>query len=206
MGYDADLSFLFYTPTRIVFGANSANDVAVELQNLGCTKAVIVADPFLHAKTDIIAKIEKKLGAMSVGVFSEIPSDSGVHVINKGYAFAKSRGSLLLFLQGHPEYEERTLLKEYQRDVLRFLSGQQSNYPTLPVGYFGPEATALLNAFRSDVDAGRLAEPAASFPFLAVAATLSSNWRAPAARLYANWLGYVAERKQVAGIQNRRAL
>jgi homoserine O-succinyltransferase len=121
-------------------------------------------------------------------------------------AFAKSRGSLLLFLQGHPEYEERTLLKEYQRDVLRFLSGQQSNYPTLPVGYFGPEATALLNAFRSDVDAGRLAEPAASFPFLAVAATLSSNWRAPAARLYANWLGYVAERKQVAGIQNRRAL
>jgi alcohol dehydrogenase len=93
MGYDADLSFLFYTPTRIVFGANSANDVAVELQNLGCTKAVIVADPFLHAKTDIIAKIEKKLGAMSVGVFSEIPSDSGVHVINKGYAFAKSRGA-----------------------------------------------------------------------------------------------------------------
>jgi hypothetical protein len=64
----------------------------------------------------------------------------------------------------------------------------------------------MLNAFRSDVDAGRLVDPAAAFPFVAVAATLTSDWRAPAARLYSNWLGYVAKRKQVAGTRSRYAL
>ena len=56
-------------------------------------------------------------------------------------AFVKERGSLLLFFQGHPEYEGTTLLKEYRRDVGRYLNAQQPHYPTLPVGYLSPEAT-----------------------------------------------------------------
>src|SRR2546429_8228110 len=32
----------------------------------------------------------------------------------------------------YPEYEDTTLLKEYRRDVGRYLSGQQSYYPRLP--------------------------------------------------------------------------
>jgi alcohol dehydrogenase class IV len=93
MAYSDDLSFIYFSPTRVVFGANTAGDAGVELRNLGCTKAVIVADPFLHQKTDIIKKIEKALGSACVGVFSDIPADSGVHVVNSGYEFAKSRGA-----------------------------------------------------------------------------------------------------------------
>jgi len=37
-------------------------------------------------------------------------------------AFVKERASLLLFFQGHPEYEGTTLLKEYRRDVGRYLN------------------------------------------------------------------------------------
>jgi len=93
MAYSDDLSFLFFSPTRVVFGVNSSNDAGVEMQNLGCAKAVIVTDPFLYEKTDIVKKIEKALGSMCVGVFSDVPSDSGVHIVNKGYEFAKSRGA-----------------------------------------------------------------------------------------------------------------
>jgi alcohol dehydrogenase len=93
MAYSEDLSFLFYTPTRIVYGVNSANDAGVELQNLGCNKAVIVTDAFLYEKTDIVKKVEKVLGSMCVGVYSDVPADSGLHVVNRGYEFAKGRGA-----------------------------------------------------------------------------------------------------------------
>src|SRR4029077_8108620 len=64
-------------------------------------------------------------------------------------AFVRHEQSLMLFFQGHPEYEDRTLLKEYRRDVGRYLNGQQSHYPTLPHGYLSPEASALLEAFKA---------------------------------------------------------
>jgi alcohol dehydrogenase class IV len=93
MPYSEDLSFLFYSPTRVVFGANSSNDVGVELRSLGCSKAVIVTDPFLYEKTDIVKMVEKALGPACVGIFYDVPADSGVHVVNKGYEFAKSKGA-----------------------------------------------------------------------------------------------------------------
>jgi aldehyde dehydrogenase (NAD+) len=93
MAYTEDLSFLFYSPTRVVYGVNSANDVAVELRNLGCAKALVVTDRFLMETTDLVKKIEKSLGDMCVGVFADVPSDSGVHAVNQGYQFAKSRGA-----------------------------------------------------------------------------------------------------------------
>ena len=35
--------------------------------------------------------------------------------------FAKDNNSLFLFVQGHPEYEAETLLREYRRDIGRYL-------------------------------------------------------------------------------------
>ena len=42
----------------------------------------------------------------------------------------------LVFIQGHPEYDARALTREYRRDVLRFLLGEQVGYPDLPFHYF----------------------------------------------------------------------
>src|SRR6185312_16094886 len=61
--------------------------------------------------------------------------------------FTKQARSLFIFFQGHPEYEEVTLLREYRRDVGRFLRGQQAHYPTLPHEYFPSQAIEMLNAF-----------------------------------------------------------
>jgi alcohol dehydrogenase class IV len=93
MDYPDDLSFLFYSPTRVVFGKNSSSDVGVELQNLGCSRAVMVTDPFLYEKTEVVKKIERFLGSLCVGVFHDVPYDSGVHTINAGAEFARSRGA-----------------------------------------------------------------------------------------------------------------
>ncbi len=120
--------------------------------------------------------------------------------------FAKSGKNLMLFFQGHPEYEERTLLKEYRRDVGRFICGQQDRYPKLPAGYFGPEARALLIDFEQKLIAGKLKEPLAAFPFSAVAALLVNTWSESATRFYANWLAYVVACKQNSTAAAPRAL
>ncbi|MGH9344101.1 MAG: homoserine O-acetyltransferase/O-succinyltransferase family protein, partial [Terriglobia bacterium] len=65
--------------------------------------------------------------------------------------FAKRQGeSLFVYLQGHPEYGARTLLKEYRRDVRRFLNHERETYPSMPEGYFDADAAKLLADFREN--------------------------------------------------------
>jgi homoserine O-succinyltransferase len=106
--------------------------------------------------------------------------------------FVRDAGSPMVFLQGHPEYDQRTLLKEYRRDVLRCLGGEQPHYPTLPVGCFDAAARAQLEAFAEAAQARPRRAEAAQFPYEAVARGLTNTWRAPAARLYSNWLESLA--------------
>ena len=110
--------------------------------------------------------------------------------------FTKQTSSLLVFFQGHPEYEETTLLREYRRDVGRFLRGQQAHYPTLPQGYFGPAALELLSAFETRARAAPDAELLANFPLNPIAATLRNSWGAGATGIYRNWLALLASRQK----------
>jgi len=112
--------------------------------------------------------------------------------------FIKQQRSLLVFFQGHPEYEVRTLLKEYQRDVGRFISGEYQEYPQVPVGYFNPEALTLVLEFERRLRAGELADPLAAFPFAALAASIEAAWLAPAGQIYKNWLSLITTRKSAA--------
>ena len=83
--------------------------------------------------------------------------------------------SLMLFFQGHPEYEDTTLLKEYRRDVGRFLDGRQPHYPTVPRGYLPSAAVGLLEEFRQRAHAQRAPQLLKEFPFAAVASALGSS-------------------------------
>jgi homoserine O-succinyltransferase len=105
--------------------------------------------------------------------------------------FLKQGRSLLVFFQGHPEYERSTLLKEYRRDVERYASGQQAYYPTLPSGYFSSEATASLDAFRECAEeTPSAARP--NFPYTSVLAGVQNSWRTAAIQIYNNWLSVLA--------------
>jgi homoserine O-succinyltransferase len=109
--------------------------------------------------------------------------------------FTKQSSSLLVFFQGHPEYEETTLLREYRRDVGRFLRGQQAHYPTVPHGYFPPEALELLAAFETRARAAPGADLFSDFPVNEIAATLKNTWSVGAAGIYRNWLALLASRR-----------
>jgi aldehyde dehydrogenase (NAD+) len=92
MEYPADLSFLFTSPTKVVYGAGSSRDVGIELAGLGCRRALVVTDDFL-SRTDIVAGVVSSLGAACAGVFSDVPPDSGVHAVNAGADLGRARGA-----------------------------------------------------------------------------------------------------------------
>ena len=110
--------------------------------------------------------------------------------------FVKKRNQcLFVHFQGHPEYGSRTLLKEYRRDVKRYIRGERETYPTMPKGYFDADAARILAKFQEKVLAHRHETLIREFPEAAVAESLEHTWRAPAVCLYSNWLRYVASRK-----------
>lgn len=117
--------------------------------------------------------------------------------------FLKHTRSLLVFLQGHPEYEPTTLLKEYRRDVGRFVRGQQEHYPTQPKGYFSLAATARLDAFERQARALRSEETLVNFPTLDRNEYMGDRWGGAAAQLYSNWLTLLAgARRKVEAISS----
>ncbi len=89
MPYDANLNFVFWSPTKIVFGENTALEVAIEAENLKCKKVLIVTDKDLVKNTNIPEKIKKALGSLCVGIFSDVEPDSGLHIVNQGAKVGK---------------------------------------------------------------------------------------------------------------------
>jgi aldehyde dehydrogenase (NAD+) len=92
MAYDSDLSFNYFGPTKIVFGVDSSKDVEIEMSSLGGTKAVVVTDKGI-INAGLIDHIVKALGNKCAGVFSDVPQDTGVEVVDAGAAFAKKNGA-----------------------------------------------------------------------------------------------------------------
>jgi homoserine O-succinyltransferase len=110
--------------------------------------------------------------------------------------FVKQRQkSLFVYFQGHPEYGARTLLKEYRRDIKRFLRQERETYPTMPHGYFDPAATRLLTEFQETALAHPAEEQMLFFPEKILAEGLQNTWQSSATCIYRNWLQYVSSRK-----------
>ena len=107
----------------------------------------------------------------------------------------EKKKSLFVHFQGHPEYGTRTLLKEYRRDIRRFLAKERETYPTMPFAYFNATAAQLLNEFQQQALAGGQEDLMATFPDTIVGESLQPVWQPNAASIYRNWLQYLASRK-----------
>jgi homoserine O-succinyltransferase/O-acetyltransferase len=134
----------------------------------------------------------------------------GYHVLYRSAdtgadVFAKHGDCLDIFFQGHPEYEPETLLREYRRDVGRFLAGEMDSYPEMPCGYFDSDAVADLAEFRQKALRDRDLNLLPNFPMAKVGERLSHPWHEPAVRIYANWMSYLADCKYTSLTRNGRA-
>ena len=113
-------------------------------------------------------------------------ADAGVHL-----AVSADRFRLIL-LQGHPEYDTTSLLKEYKREVLLYATGGRGDYPPFPENYLRPQLQAVLNEHRRQVVAAKTrGAPIPEFPEELVAAGLDNTWHDTAEAVIENWIGKV---------------
>jgi homoserine O-succinyltransferase len=97
------------------------------------------------------------------------------------------------FVQSHPEYFSDTLLREYRRDVRRFLDGESDTYPCMPRGYFSATHAGVLAAFSRHARNNRSAATFAAFPEIRLGPESAQTWTSTARVLTANWTRNVLE-------------
>lgn len=112
--------------------------------------------------------------------------EAGVHLA------VSPDGFRIVFFQGHPEYDDISLLKEYKREVLRYYRGERDDYPPHPEHYFYPAVQPLLAAYAEHVKiAKRDNLPLLPMPEAEIIEHLDITWRDSAKAVFNNWLGKV---------------
>jgi homoserine O-succinyltransferase len=115
-----------------------------------------------------------------------IGKDSGVHLATSADGFR------IVFFQGHPEYDDISLLKEYKREVLRFYRGDCADYPPYPENYFNETVQEIFTDYGQKVTAAKLnQQPFPEFPEAAVSKYIDNTWRDTAKAVFNNWLGKI---------------
>jgi len=111
---------------------------------------------------------------------------AGVHLA------VSADGFRLVYFQGHPEYDINSLLKEYKREVVRFINAERDDYPPYPENYFTPEVVEILKAYEREVIGARSEQRAPpEFPENRLEALVENTWTDTGKAMFNNWLGLV---------------
>jgi homoserine O-succinyltransferase/O-acetyltransferase len=95
----------------------------------------------------------------------------------------------VVLVQGHPEYDPSSLLREYHRDVRRYAQYERDEPPILPLHCVAAEDWDELKHLHDVIVGGkRDPELVAAYPFNEVGARAPWGWHGVAERLYANWV------------------
>ena len=110
--------------------------------------------------------------------------------------FVKQENSLFVFFQGHPEYETDTLLREYRRDVGRYLSNEASAYPPVPRGYFDSGIEGAFAALRENAASFTRDQLLDEMATIMKTIRIDNAWKSTATLMYGNWLNYLCACKE----------
>ncbi len=131
-----------------------------------------------HSRWNEIAREQFEEAGMHVLVDSE---DAGVHLA------VSADGFRLVCMQGHPEYDINSLLKEYKREVMLYQKGERADYPPFPAHSLNVKARAILEEYEDRIAAGETRE----FPEDTLFPLLDNTWRDTARNMIGNWIGRV---------------
>jgi homoserine O-succinyltransferase len=120
------------------------------------------------------------------GIDTLVTSDiAGVHLAVSSDMFR------FIYFQGHPEYDRHSLLKEYKREVSRYLLGEITDYPPVPERYFEPTAQPVLDDFREQAERHREPGLLQYFPEKELVHHADNTWSDTGKTLVNNWMGMV---------------
>jgi homoserine O-succinyltransferase len=97
-----------------------------------------------------------------------------------------------VYFQGHPEYDAVSLLKEYKREVSRFLDGELDMPPPYPENFFSDEAMAIAGKYIDEcINASAAVDVTPNFPEEALTQHVHNTWGDTGKAIVNNWLGLV---------------
>jgi len=136
-----------------------------------------------HSRFNEVFRSDIEAAGLRVLVESEM---AGVHLATS------SDGFRVIYFQGHPEYDNISLLKEYKREVLRFIHAESDQYPPYPKDYFGEKTLQLLDIYKQRViSAAIIDRPGFEFPESEIIQSLDITWHDTTKAVFNNWLGRV---------------
>lgn len=136
-----------------------------------------------HSRYNEVFRKEMEAAGLKVLVESE---EAGVHLAVSRDLFR------VVYFQGHPEYDDISLLKEYKREVLRYFFGDRADYPPFPEHYFDRRVQALFADYQERLDRAKAKGGSPpEFPEAEIAGHLDNTWRDSAKAVFNNWLGKI---------------
>lgn len=136
-----------------------------------------------HSRFNDVSRAQMEGAGLQVLVAGEEP----------GVLLAVSPDGLrFVYFQGHPEYDVFSLMKEYKREISRYLRRERDDYPPFPDHYFSDDARTLLETYKSELLAAQASEGnIPEFPDTEILALLDNTWTDTGKALFNNWLGLV---------------
>jgi len=146
-----------------------------------------------HSRFNEVSRDQFEKAGLHILVESE---ETGVHLATSEDGFR------IVFCQGHPEYDSISLLKEYKREVGRYINGETQDYPPLPENYLRLQPSAILEEYREQVMAAcNAGSEIPVFPEDYIVPILDNTWHDSAEAVINNWIGKVY---QVTHIDRRK--
>lgn len=138
-----------------------------------------------HSRYNEITREQLECAGLTVLVESE---EAGVHLAVSPDQFRT------VYFQGHPEYDAVSLLKEYKREVFRFINGELDAPPPYPEHYFPDEAVLIAAGFMEKCRAAlEQREEIPEFPEDELAQFVHNTWTDTGKAIVNNWLGLVSQ-------------
>ena len=129
--------------------------------------------------------------------FAQAGVETLVQSATVGVQLASDADMRMVFFQGHPEYDDISLLKEYKREIFTYLNQQRDQYPPLPATYFDPQSQQLLHEYKESVLAQqRSTSLIESFPDKVLSASVTHPWRQSALQIFHNWLDCIQKQRE----------
>lgn len=110
-----------------------------------------------------------------------------------GVQLASEKDMRTVYFQGHPEYDDISLLKEYKREIIRYLSEEREEYPPVPENYFNKVALEVINQYKQLVQSSdKKIDLLDMFPEDKLKQSIDNPWKKSAQTIFSNWMGWLA--------------
>ena len=136
-----------------------------------------------HSRWNEVRRDELEAAGLHILADSDV---AGVHLAVSPDQFR------IVYFQGHPEYDQNSLLKEYKRETMRFLEGEIDAPPPYPEHYFSADSITVAETYlRRALRAKANGERPPDFPESEFEPSLDNTWGDTGRALFNNWLGLV---------------